>query len=188
MQHLCRLSASAWLAACLILAGLLQPEPVLAQTAAPKVQSEYEAGWVNDALGMRHFSGLSCPNRLGDLTRTKVLAAARTRLAGCIYTSERGMQLVIRQHAPDTGRDEAKRFADAYQKAGYALLRLSGVAEQGITFRTGGTDERALLESFWHLKGRSSDYSLWISYNLPDHETVLEPAFQEITEQLARLR
>ncbi|MFN4010440.1 MAG: hypothetical protein ACK4K8_10835 [Pannonibacter sp.] len=166
----------------------MQPESVLAQTAAPKVQSEYEAGWVNDALGMRHFSGLSCPNRLGDLTRTKVLAAARTRLAGCIYTSERGMQLVIRQHAPDTGRDEAKRFADAYQQAGYALLRLSGVAEQGITFRTGGTDERALLESFWHLKGRSSDYSLWISYNLPDHETVLEPAFQEITEQLARLR
>ena len=99
--------SSPWRAASLtfgVVAALLaNSASPMAQTAAPKVQSEYEAGWVNDALGMRHFSGLSCPNRLGDLTRTKVLAAARTRLAGCIYSSEQGLQIVVRQHAPDTG-------------------------------------------------------------------------------------
>lgn len=159
-----------------------------AQTAAPKVQSEYEAGWVNDALGMRHFSGLSCPNRLGDLTRTKVLAAARTRLAGCIYSSEQGLQIVVRQHAPDTGPLEAQRFAASYQAARFAPVRLSGVSSQGITFRTGGTEERALLETFWHMRGRSSDYSLWISYTLPEHENLVEPAYMELRDQLARLK
>ncbi|NBN77156.1 hypothetical protein GWI72_02615 [Microvirga tunisiensis] len=170
------------------MAAALVPGSALAQTAAPRVQSEYEAGWVNDALGMRHYSGLSCPNRMGSLTRTKVMPTGRTRIAGCIYTSDQGLQVVIRQHAQDTGPTEADLFARTYLKAGFAPVRLSGVAGRGITFRTSGNADRSLLETLWHFRGRSADYTLWIAYTLPEHEMALEPAFLDVETQLARLR
>ena len=74
-------------------------------TAFPGVANaqEDEDGWVSDFEGLRHFSGMRCPDVVGGFLRSKVLGADSDRMAGCIYSGEDGMTAVLRQHLLGTG-------------------------------------------------------------------------------------
>ncbi|ADZ69945.1 hypothetical protein [Polymorphum gilvum] len=151
-----------------------------------QVQGEYEVGWVNDAQGMRHYSGLSCPNRVGTMTRTKVLAATDRRAAGCVYAGDGSFQAVVRQHVKGTGRSDATAFAERYRAAGLEQVTMTGISGSGVTFRMGDGDGRTTCETLWHLSGASADYTLWFSYSLPEHGTAVAPAFEAFQNTLAR--
>lgn len=159
--------------------------PSKAQMAAPSVQNQYEAGWINDATGMRHFTGFSCPNELGRLTRSKVMPTVNSRIASCVYIEEgTGLEVVISAFVQGTARREAANFMEAYRAAGYKELKLSGIASSGITFTTGGDKDRMLCETLWPMSGKSADYTVWIHYSLPFHEKTVEPAFNAVVEML----
>ena len=159
--------------------------PASAQTAAPSVQNEYEAGWINDAQGMRHFTGFRCPNEVGGLTRSKVMPTVNSRVASCIYVDETGgIQVVVSAFQQGMARREAGKFKTGYQAAGYKELALSGIAASGITFTTGGGQGRMLCETLWPMSGKSADYTVWIHYSLPFHEQAVEPAFNAVVEML----
>jgi hypothetical protein len=159
--------------------------PSTAQMAAPSVQNQYEAGWINDATGMRHFTGFSCPNELGSLTRSKVMPTVNSRIASCVYIEEgTGLEVVISAFQQGTARQEAANFMDAYRAAGYKELKLAGIAASGITFTTGGGKDRMLCETLWPMAGKSADYTVWIHYSLPFHEKAVEPAFKSVVEML----
>lgn len=163
--------------------------PSEAQIAAPSVQNEYEAGWINDATGMRHFTGFSCPNELGSLTRSKVMPTVNSRVASCVYIEEStGIEVVISAFQQGTARQEVANFMRGYQAAGFKELKLSGIAASGITFTTGGDQERMLCETLWPLSGKSADYTVWIHYSLPFHEKAIEPVFNAVLEMLKAQR
>ena len=87
--------------ALLVLAMLTLPMaasgPVLAQ-----VPPEKDAGWQSDVGGLRHFTGLRCPDMIGDYYRIKVMEGDAVSQAGCIYTGRDGITAVLRKHLQGT--------------------------------------------------------------------------------------
>lgn len=147
---------------------------------------EDEGGWVSDFEGLRHFSGLRCPDVVGDLLRSKVLGADSDRMAGCIYSGEGGMTAVLRQHLLGSGTAEARKYMKNYKAAGFREIALTGVAESGISFVTRDWTPATQCETLWHFSGKKADYTLWLTYILPGQETVVGPAVAAFTETLNR--
>ncbi|GAB4535680.1 MAG: hypothetical protein Tsb0019_37160 [Roseibium sp.] len=173
-------------ASCLIIAlsaaasGLVVTSSVRAQ-----VPPEKDAGWQSDVGGLRHFTGLRCPDMIGSYYRIKVMEGDAVSLAGCIYTGRDGITAVLRKHLEGTGRREALTFSRSYKAAGFEPLKLSGAAASGISFRTRGWTETSLCETLWYFSGSKADYTLWLSYTLPTQEGEIGPAVSAFTDSLA---
>ncbi|MEJ8474834.1 hypothetical protein [Roseibium algae] len=146
--------------------------------------AQQQVGWVNDVRGMRHFSGLRCPDIVGSLFRTKVLAADADRMAGCVYTGDHGFKAILRQHLSGTSQKAAEHFQSAYKSAGFSQISLSGAAESGISFKTRDWTANTLCETLWRFSGRKADYTLWMSYLLPSQEADVGPAVAAFTNIL----
>lgn len=134
-----------------------------------------DAGWTNVVDGMRHFTGLVCPDTLATLNRTRVLVGSADRLAGCVYQNAEGISAVLRSHPSGTGEQAARSFRDRFRAAGFKLVATSGAAASGISFLTGrrGTSDRC--ETLWRFRNGTADYTLWISYALPDEADEIGP-------------
>ena len=145
-----------------------------------------ENGWVSDFEGLRHFSGMRCPDIVGDFLRSKALGAESDRMAGCIYSGEDGMTAVLRQHLLGTGTAEARKYMKNYKAAGFREIKLTGVAESGISFVTRDWTQATQCETLWHFSGKKADYTLWLTYSLPGQETIIGPAVAAFTETLNR--
>lgn len=157
----------------------------LAAPSFGQVPPEKDAGWQSDLIGLRHFSGLRCPDVIGVFFRIKVMEGDASSLAGCIYTGRDGITAVLRKHDHATGRREALKFSRNYKAAGFEPIKLSGVAASGISFRTRSWTPTSLCETLWYFSGEKSDYTLWLSYILPTQEVEIGPALTSFTEALA---
>jgi len=135
------------------------------------VTDENTTGWVNDVRGMRHFSGLRCPDEVAAMARTKILPADNRRQAGCIYSARSGLTAVLRRHLKGSGVGEAQNFFQRYRAAGYARLKLSGPAASGVSFMTFRGPASTKCETLWHFSGKNADYTLWMQYQLPAMES-----------------
>ncbi|WP_417677438.1 hypothetical protein [Roseibium sp.] len=157
-------------------------------TAFPGVANaqEDEDGWVSDFEGLRHFSGMRCPDVVGGFLRSKVLGADSDRMAGCIYSGEDGMTAVLRQHLLGTGTVEARKYMMNFKAAGFREITLTGVAHSGISFVTRDWTQATQCETLWHYSGKKADYTLWLTYSLPGQETIIGPAVAAFTETLNR--
>ncbi|WP_428674811.1 hypothetical protein [Roseibium sp.] len=176
-----RLSAALFAPA---LAGLV----LFGQTPVPsraQVPPEKDAGWQSDVGGLRHFTGLRCPDTIGPFFRIKVMKGDAVSLAGCIYTGRNGITAVLRKHLEATGRREARTFSRNYKAAGFEPVKLSGAAASGISFRTRNWTPVSLYETFWYFTGARADYTLWLSYSLPEQEEEVGPAIAAFTQALA---
>lgn len=145
-----------------------------------------EDGWIADFVGLRHFSGMRCPDVVGSFFRTKALPAASDRMAGCIYTSDDGMTAVLRQHVLGTGTAEAEKFLNSYEAAGFRRITMTGVANSGISFITRDWTQAKQCETLWRFSGIKADFTLWLHYTLPGEETLIGPAVAAFTEVLNR--
>ncbi|TYC48709.1 hypothetical protein FMN50_26550 [Rhodobacterales bacterium] len=154
--------------------------------ALSQVPSEEEAGWENDIDGLRHFSGLRCPDTVGPFYRIKVMESEGTSLSGCIYTGRDGLTAVLRNHLQGTGRQEAFTFSRNYKQAGFDPVTLSGAAANGVSFRTRDWTPTSLCETLWYFAGARADFTLWIAFTLPTQEAEIGPALAAFTETLAR--
>ena len=159
--------------------------PLRAQDASAGLgKDNVEDGWVHDAHGMRHYSGLSCPNEIGLMSRTKVMPSGNDSVAGCLYEGDDGVTAVLRQHPRGDGAMQAQKFLDNYRKAGFAPINLSGVAESGISFRMRINGGHSWCETFWYLSGADKDFTLWLAYELPKDEDIIGRTFQSFTQAL----
>jgi len=172
--------------AALLLAAWIAPLAVQAQDMGPGTQSEDQGGWVGDVFGMRHFSGMRCPDIVGPFFRTKTFAADADRMAGCLYSGRDGMQVVVRQHLSGTGPQAAATFRDNYMASGFEQVQMSGVAERGISFKTRDWGGLTHCETLWHFQGRKADFSVWMGYALPAQEADVGPALAAFEDMLAR--
>lgn len=154
--------------------------------AAAQVLPEKEAGWQSDVGGLRHFTGLRCPDLIGPFYRIKAMEGDASSQAGCIYTGRDGMTAVLRKHLQATGRREALRFSRTYKAAGFEPVSLTGAAATGISFRTRNWTPTSLCETLWHFAGEEADFTLWLSYTLPTQESEIGPAVAVFTEALAQ--
>lgn len=161
---------------------------VLNTTVCAQAQSrvEEQVGWTSDVGGLRHFSGMKCPDIVGNFFRSKVLTADADRMAGCIYTGKVGMTAVLRQHLSGTGAIEARKFMKSYKASGFRQIALSGIALSGTSFQTRSWSENTLCETLWHFSGKKADYTLWMSYTLPNQESEIGPGVAAFTEALTR--
>jgi len=175
---------SALAAAVLVACGV--PVAALAQDMGPRTQDEDQGGWVGDVFGMRHFSGMRCPDIVGPFFRTKTFAADADRMAGCLYSGRDGMQVVVRQHLSGAGRQAAATFRNNYLAAGFEQVQLSGVAERGISFKTRDWGGLTHCETLWHFQGSKADFSVWMGYALPAQEADIGPALVAFEDMLAR--
>lgn len=175
-----RRSRAAWP---LLLALSLQLAP-----AAPAQSDERgsDSGWHTVIGGMRHFTGLTCPDRIGMLSRVRVLTSAADRIAGCVYLATNGISVVVRSHLPGSSAATARAFDRRYSTAGFKRLAATGAAAAGLSFNTGTTGERTRCETLWRLTGRRTDYTLWMAYSLPDQGDLVGPLVADFTRQLAR--
>lgn len=149
---------------------------------------EESLGWQTDVEGMRHFSGLRCPDEVGSFYRTKVLGSDGDRTAACIYTGRDGMSAVLRQHVMGSGRQEAEHFLQNYEKASFERIKLSGPAAEGISFKTRFWTSTVKCETLWYFSGHKADYTLWMSYGLPSQEADVGPELEDFVRLLNRLR
>lgn len=173
-----------WLVLVLALALLLPAAGLIATPARSQVPPEKDAGWQSDVGGLRHFTGLRCPDMIGPFYRIKVMAGNTVSLAGCIYTGRDGVTAVLRNHVQGSGRREALKFSRNYKAAGFEPVKLTGAASSGISFRTRGWTETSLCETFWYFAGAQADYTLWLSYALPAQEVEIGPAVAAFTHAL----
>ncbi|POF28175.1 hypothetical protein [Roseibium marinum] len=158
----------------------MMPGPVSAQ-----VPPEQDAGWQSAVGGLRHFTGLRCPDMIGSYYRIKVMQGDAVSLAGCIYTGRDGITAVLRNHLEATGRREALTFSRAYKAAGFEPVKLTGAAASGTSFRTRNWTPTSLCETLWYFSGEKADYTLWLSYTLPTQEIEIGPAVAAFTQALA---
>ncbi|WP_346914362.1 hypothetical protein [uncultured Roseibium sp.] len=159
---------------------------VLTAVSGPVKAQDDEDGWVSDFEGLRHFSGMRCPDVVGGFLRSKALGADSDRMAGCIYSGEDGMTAVLRQHLLGTGSTEARKYMKNYKAAGFREIALTGVAQSGISFVTRDWTQATQCETLWHFSGKKADYTLWLTYSLPGQETVVGPAVAAFTKTLNR--
>ncbi|WP_417670865.1 hypothetical protein [Roseibium sp.] len=148
--------------------------------------AQQQAGWVSDVRGMRHFNGLRCPDLVGSLFRTKVLAADADRMAGCVYSGRDGLRAIMRQHLSGTGGRSANDFLTQYTAAGFRQASLSGAAANGVTFITSDWTPTTHCETLWHFTGENADYTVWMAYSLPTQEAEIGPALDAFTDILNR--
>lgn len=142
------------------------------ELAAQSVDPDKNAtGWVNDVRGMRHFSGLRCPDEVAAMTRTKILPSDSRRQAGCIYSARSGLTAVLRRHLKGSGGREAQNFLERYKAAGYQRLTLTGPAASGLSFKTYQGPASTKCETLWHFSGKNADFTLWMQYQLPAMES-----------------
>ncbi len=167
-----------------VLAGLALPG-MTAFPARSQPAPEQDAGWQSDVEGLRHFTGLRCPDTIGPYSRIKVMQGDAVSLAGCVYTGRYGITAVLRKHLEATGRREALTFSRNYKAAGFEPVKLSGAAASGISFRTRNWTPVALYETLWYFTGAKADYTLWLSYSLPEQEEEIGPAVAAFNEALA---
>jgi hypothetical protein len=169
----------------LVLISAIAFQVFFAASSSAQVPPEKDAGWQSDVSGLRHFSGLRCPDVIGVFYRIKVMEGDASSLAGCIYTGRDGITAVLRKHDHATGRREALKFSRNYKAAGFEAIKLSGVASSGISFRTRSWTPTSLCETLWYFSSEKSDYTLWLSYVLPTQEVDVGPALTSFTEALA---
>ncbi|MTH97613.1 hypothetical protein [Roseibium sp. RKSG952] len=152
-------------------AALLLAPMLPAEVNGQSLSHEVAVGWVPDLRGLRHFSGLRCPDTIGSASRTKVLAADMGRMAGCVYAARGDMTAVLRQHRPGTGHAVAREHLKAYRLAGFEKVDKTGIAAGGISFKTRPwNQEEPRCETLWYFEGANADYSLWLSYPAPERE------------------
>lgn len=177
------------LGAGLVLAGLVgQPQASLAQQPTPQtLLSQESIGWQSDVEGMRHFSGLRCPDQVGRFYRTKVLASDGDRMAACIYSGDGGMSAILRQHLSGTGEKVARHYLENFQAAGFERVALSGPASTGISFKTRDWTSPVLCETLWYFAGQKADYTLWLSYGLPVQEAEVGPTLDAFVRLLNQM-
>lgn len=172
------LGLSALLCAAFVVAAI---SPSQAQLAL-----EQDAGWQSDVKGLRHFTGMRCPDVIGFFSRIKVMEGDGASLAGCVYTGRDNITAVLRMHLQGSGRQEALKFSRSYKAAGFEPVKLSGAAASGISFRTRSWTSENLCETFWYFTGKKADFTLWMSYSLPAQEADIGPALETFTSALTR--
>ncbi|MGX1496085.1 hypothetical protein ACSSV1_001106 [Labrenzia sp. MBR-25] len=172
-------------AAALLVLAMLALTTAAGMPAYAQVPPEKDAGWQSDVGGLRHFTGLRCPDMIGGYYRIKVMEGDAVSQAGCIYTGRDGITAVLRKHLQGTGRREALTFSRNYKAAGFEPIKLTGAAASGISFRTRSWTPTSLCETLWYFSGATSDYTLWLSYTLPTQEVEIGPAVTAFTMALA---
>ena len=167
---------------CILAIGMT---PAAAQSINQLDNPETDSGWQVDPRGMRHFTGLSCPDRIDKMSRVKILSSELDRIAGCIYQSSNGISAVLRSHPKGTSEGTAVGFARRYSEAGFPRIEASGIAASGVTFRVGTEGGEIACETLWRFTGKEMDYTLWLAYKLPSQSEVIGPLLGAVVREVA---
>lgn len=164
----------------------LSPLDAGAQQISPLDNAPLDSGWQIDPHGMRHYTGLVCRDRLGMLTRVKVLPGGMDTIAGCIYATPQGIYAALRSHAKGASAAVAANFAKRFSDAGFKRVDTTGATASGLTFATGERETGTRCETLWRFAGEERDYTLWMAYTLPVQESEIGPIVATIIEEVAK--
>ncbi len=161
---------------------------VHAQSLNMSAELTQDAGWSVSPYGMRHFTGLRCPDRVGPLSRVKVLASAMDRIAGCIYVGDGGVNVVLRSHHPGDSAAAAQSFLKRYSQAGFKRIHPEGAPSAGVSFLMGADARGSHCETLWRFKDKKHDYTLWMAYRLPGQANAINDILNAFMDDLTNAR
>ncbi|MDX5594136.1 hypothetical protein [Pseudovibrio sp. SPO723] len=145
------------------------------------------SGWKQQLDGLRHYSGLECPDTVGGLHRSGVTPDIADTGPGCKYLGEQGVEAVFRQHRPYRLVDIQRTFLDEYEGSGFTLV---DGPENSLTFQTDLEGAEATMESLWAFQGEESGYTLWFAADrnfLAEADRTLR-AFQRLAHNIEQKR
>ena len=145
-----------------------------------------ESGWRTVTTGMRHFTGLTCPDRVASLNRIHVLGSGVDRVAGCVYQGDDGTNAILRSHPVGTSAEITRTFSKRYSEAGFARLETTGASAAGVSFRTGRRGDGTRCETLWRFTAQTADYTLWMVYTLPSQAESIGPMVTAFAQVMAR--
>ncbi|WP_051242333.1 hypothetical protein [Stappia stellulata] len=135
---------------------------------------------------MRHFTGLTCPDRVASLNRIQVLGSGVDRIAGCVYQGDDGTNAILRSHPAGTSADITRTFAKRYSEAGFSRLETTGASAAGVSFRTGHRGDGTRCETLWRFAATNADYTLWMVYTLPSQAESIGPMVTAFASVMAK--
>lgn len=146
-----------------------------------------EEGWRDDFGRLTHFSGLSCPDRIGALERFEVAGSAAGMLASCTYRTD-DVSTVIQLWEPGRLQPTLQTLRENYAEIGFATVEGEGVAARGLSFMvaTGAATERR--ETLWPVTVGGRNFILWMNYPYPGDQARLAAVFTDVVATLRAIR
>ncbi len=120
-------------------------------------------GWRKDVDALTHFTGMFCPDYMGQLSRSAVVPDLKELGTGCIYETEDGeIKVIFRRHKKGTATSLIKSFKSGYQQSKFKPLDLKAPQNE-VAFRTETMERLGRIESFAAYTAPSADYTVWAS-------------------------
>lgn len=177
-------------AACL---AAIVPSSVSAQSGASISESllyqphTLHNGWRKDVRGLTHFSGMFCPNYIGDLSRSELVPNLKELGTGCVYESEDGkIRAVFRKHKKSDLSHITSNFISGFEQSGFKRAA-QNTAPDTIVFHTENRYGEQIMETLISFSGNQSNYSLWIalpSSQLPTELSKVQRNFKKLAQKI----
>ncbi|GHB32216.1 hypothetical protein GCM10007094_21250 [Pseudovibrio japonicus] len=140
-------------------------------------------GWRKDVDALTHFTGMFCPDYMGQLSRSAVVPDLKELGIGCIYEMEDGeIKVVFRRHKKGTATALINDFKSGYQQSKFKLLDLK-TPQNEVAFKTETMARFGRIESFTAYTAPSADYTVWTSLS----DDLPESALQKINSRFKKL-
>ncbi|MDJ0932118.1 hypothetical protein [Breoghania sp.] len=167
-----------------LLCTLALPAVALVSGTRPAAADE---GWRQDFGSLSHYTGLTCPDRIGALERFEVAGTTATMLASCTYRAGEiyvVVQLWEQGHLKHVLEDYRNRF----KRIGFKQVAGTSVTSRGLTFVVGHDGKMQRRETIWPLSIGQRGLILWMNYAHPvDNETIMM-AYTDMVDLLRTMK
>ncbi|WP_321339368.1 hypothetical protein [Breoghania sp.] len=140
-------------------------------------------GWREDFGALTHYSGLSCPDRIGALERFEVAGTTATMLASCTYRTDE-IYVVVQIWEQNYLLRATRDYRDRFSEIGFAQVTGAGIAAKGLTFVVGRSGNLQRRETIWPISIGQRGLVLWMNYAYPTDNKAVEAAYNDMVETL----
>ncbi|PTW61793.1 hypothetical protein C8N35_102509 [Breoghania corrubedonensis] len=144
-------------------------------------------GWREDFGSLTHYSGLSCPERIGALERFEVTGTTSTMLASCTYRLGE-MSIVVQLWEQGYLKRALENYRARFATIGFKRVAGSSMAARGLTFVVGHDGQTQRRETIWPVTIGRRGMIVWMNYAYPIDEGRMETAYTDMVEMLRAMK
>lgn len=143
-------------------------------------------GWREDFGRLSHYSGLTCPERIGALERTGVSGSEASMLASCTYQSG-PVQATVQLWEFGTLAKALAALRARYTETGFREVGGSGALSRGLNFMVDSTEvERR--ETILPISLPGYHLLVWMHYRHPAEDALAVASFSDLLAMLRSMR
>ena len=146
-----------------------------------------EGGWREDFGSLKHYSGLTCPERIGALERSEVAGTASLMLASCTYRTGE-VFVVVQLWEQGYLKRALEDYRARFKTIGFKQVGGAGLASRGLTFVVGYDGKVQRRETIWPVSVGRRGLVVWMNYAYPLDERRMETAYTDMVEMLRAMK